>query len=119
VTAEFEFGLDTVAPVTDDESGQLLAGDQAIRNTVEEAVLAESVGIDSFDLLTRLLRDQPVTWSGTVRSPLTDQRVSPPIPAGHIPTWVGVGGSPQPVIRAARYGLPLFAADGDDRALRP
>src|SRR5712692_1244808 len=198
----FEFGLDTPAQVSVDESGQLLDGDQVIRNTVEEAVLAESVGLDSFnigehyrpelmdsaghvmlaaiagrtehirlgtavtvlstqdpvrvytdfatldavsngraqlivgrgsltdsfplfgfdladyetlfeeklDLLTRLLRDQPVTWSGTVRSPLTGQYVSPPLPAGHLPTWVGVGGSPQSVIRAARYGLPLMLA---------
>ena len=201
-THEFEFGLDTFAPITVDESGRQLDGDQVIRNTVEEAVLAESVGIDSFnigehyrpefmdsaghvilaaiasrterirlgtsvtvlstrdpvrvytefatldavsngraqlivgrgsltesfplfgfdladyetlfeeklDLLTRLLRDQPVTWSGTVRSALTDQVVSPPIAEGHIPTWVGVGGSPQSVLRAARFGLPLILA---------
>jgi len=31
--------------------------------------------------------------------------VSPPLPEGHLPTWVGVGGSPQSVLRAARYGL--------------
>ena len=58
----------------------------------------------------RLLREQPVTWSGNFRSPLTNQFVSPPIPEGHIPTWVGVGGSPQSVVRAARFGLPLMLA---------
>jgi alkanesulfonate monooxygenase SsuD/methylene tetrahydromethanopterin reductase-like flavin-dependent oxidoreductase (luciferase family) len=46
----FEFGLDTPAQVSVDESGQLLDGDQVIRNTVEEAVLAESVGLDSFNI---------------------------------------------------------------------
>src|SRR5713101_758923 len=46
----FEFGLDTPAQVSVDESGQLLDGDQVIRNTVEEAVLAESVGVDSFNI---------------------------------------------------------------------
>jgi probable LLM family oxidoreductase len=198
----FEFGLDSPAYVSVDESGQPLPGDVVIRNTVEEAVLADAVGIDSFnisehyrpdfmdsaghvmlaaiagrterirlgtavtvlstqdpvrvyaefatldavsngraqlivgrgsltdsfplfgfdladyetlfeeklDLLTRLLRDQPVTWSGSVRPPLSDQYVSPPLPVGHLPTWVGVGGSPQSVIRAARYGLPLMLA---------
>jgi probable LLM family oxidoreductase len=65
---------------------------------------------EKLDLLVRLLREQPVTWSGTFRSALTDQRVSPPIPEGHLPTWVGVGGSPQSVIRAARFGLPLMLA---------
>ena len=199
---EIEFGLDTPVYVTVDGSGHQLDGAVVIRNTIEEAVFADAVGIDSFnigehyrpdlmdsaghvmlaatagrterirlgtavtvvstqdpvrvytefatldaasngraqlvvgrgsltesfplfgfdladyetlfderlDLLTRLLRDQPVTWSGTVRSPLTDQYVSPPLPEGHLPTWVGVGGSPQSVIRAARYGLPLMLA---------
>jgi probable LLM family oxidoreductase len=199
---EFEFGLDTFLPLTVDQTGQPIGGDQVIRNTIEEAILAESVGIDSFnigehyrsefmdsaghvilaaiasrtqrirlgssvtvlstqdpvrvytnfatldavsggraqlivgrgsltdsfplfgfdladyeqlfeeklDLLTRLLGEQPVTWSGQFRSPLTDQVMSPPIAAGHIPTWVGVGGSPQSVIRAARFGLPLMLA---------
>jgi probable LLM family oxidoreductase len=70
----------------------------------------ETLFEEKLDLLTRLLRDQPVTWSGTVRSPLTNQYLSPTLPAGHLPTWVGVGGSPQSVIRAARYGLPLMLA---------
>ena len=65
---------------------------------------------EKLDLLVRLLREQPVTWSGNFRSPLTNQFVSPPIPEGHIPTWVGVGGSPQSVVRAARFGLPLMLA---------
>src|SRR4030088_698099 len=199
---ELELGLDTFGYVTVDESGQPLPADVVIRNYVEEAVLADSVGIDSFnigehyrpdfmdsaahvmlaasagrttrirlgtavtvlstqdpvrvytnfatldavsngraqlvvgrgsltesfplfgfdladyeelfeeklDLLTRLLRQQPVTWSGDFRSPLSDQIVSPPLPAGNIPTWVGGGGSPQSVMRAARFGLPLMLA---------
>jgi probable LLM family oxidoreductase len=65
---------------------------------------------EKLDLLVRLLREQPVTWSGKFRSSLTDQIVSPPIPAGNIPTWVGVGGSPNSVLRAARFGLPLMLA---------
>ena len=201
-TQDIEFGLDLFAPISVDEAGREISGDVVIRNTVEEAVLADSVGIDSFniaehyrsdmmdsaghvilaaiagrtkrirlgtavtvlstqdpvrvftefstldavsngraqlivgrgsltesfplfgydladyedifeerlDLFTRLLRDQPVTWSGKFRSPLTNQSLSPPLPKGHLPTWVGVGGSPQSVIRAARYRLPLMLA---------
>jgi probable LLM family oxidoreductase len=201
-TREFEFGLDTAAYVSIGEGGRPVDGDAVIRNTIEEAVLADAVGVDSFniaehyrrdfmdsaghvilaaiaartqhirlgtavtvlstqdpvrvytefatldavsdgraqlivgrgslpdsfplfgfdltdyeelfeeklDLLTRLLRDQPVTWSGRFRSPLADQYVSPPLPAGHLPTWVGVGGTPQSAVRAARYGLPLIIA---------
>jgi probable LLM family oxidoreductase len=65
---------------------------------------------EKLDLLMKLLREQPVTWSGKFRSPLVNQYVTPAIPEGHIPTWVGVGGSPQSVVRAARYGLPLMLA---------
>jgi probable LLM family oxidoreductase len=199
---DIEFGLDSFVPISVDESGREVSGDVVIRNTVEEAVLADAVGIDSFniaehyrqdmmdsaasiilatiagrterirlgtavtvlstqdpvrvytqfatldavssgraqliagrgslvesfplfgydlddyeeifeeklDLLMRLLRDQPVTWSGKFRSPLTNQYLSPPLPKGHLPVWVGVGGSPQSVVRAARYGLPLMLA---------
>src|SRR5215831_2936584 len=45
-----EFGLDTFMPVTDDGHGGSVRGDQAVRHTVEEAVLAEAVGIDSFNI---------------------------------------------------------------------
>src|ERR1700761_5093051 len=45
-----EFGLDTFMPVTDDGHGQAVRGDQAVRNVIEEAVLAEAVGIDSFNI---------------------------------------------------------------------
>jgi alkanesulfonate monooxygenase SsuD/methylene tetrahydromethanopterin reductase-like flavin-dependent oxidoreductase (luciferase family) len=33
-----------------DETGQELTGDVVIRDTVEEAVLADSVGVDSFNI---------------------------------------------------------------------
>src|SRR3954463_15717069 len=48
--AALDFGLDTFLPVTADSSGRSIGGDQVIRNTVEEAVLAEAVGIDSFNI---------------------------------------------------------------------
>src|ERR1700732_3799772 len=65
---------------------------------------------EKLDLLIRLLRDQPVTWSGRFRSSLTNQYLSPPLPEGHLPGCVGVGGSPQSLARAARNGLPLMLA---------
>src|ERR1700734_4342140 len=49
-TNDIEFGLDSFVPVSVDESGHELSGDVVIRNTVEEAVLADSVGIDSFNI---------------------------------------------------------------------
>src|SRR5260370_31926788 len=47
---EFEFGLDSPAYVSVDESGQPLDGTVVIRNTIEEAVFADRVGIDSFNI---------------------------------------------------------------------
>src|SRR3984893_17370167 len=47
---EFEFGLDSPAYMSVDESGQPLDGTVVIRNTIEEAVFADRVGIDSFNI---------------------------------------------------------------------
>jgi len=38
------------------------------------------------------------------------QRVFPPTEHGRLTTWIGVGGSPESVVRAARYGFPLMLA---------
>jgi probable LLM family oxidoreductase len=65
---------------------------------------------EKLDLFVRLQRDHPVTWSGTTRAPLVEQRLHPRMRPGGIPTWIGVGGSPNSVVRAARYGLPLMLA---------
>ena len=61
-------------------------------------------------LFVELLKEQPVTWSGTTRSALSDQKVYPTTASGHLTTWIGVGGSPQSVVRAARFALPLVIA---------
>lgn len=196
------FAVDTFGDVTRDESGRELHHAQVIRDVVEEAVLAEQVGLDAFgvgehhrrdfaitapeivlaaiaarterillatavtvlssddpvrvferfatldavssgraeiilgrgsftesfplfgydlaqyeelfeekiDLLHKLLDEGPVTWQGRLRSSLTNQEVYPKTESGRLRTWVGVGGSPQSVIRAARYGMPLMLA---------
>src|SRR5579864_1078615 len=61
-------------------------------------------------LFAELLKEGPVKWSGTMRPPLDGQRAYPVTESGSIRTWVGVGGSPESVIRAARYGFPLVVA---------
>ncbi|HWX95999.1 MAG TPA: LLM class flavin-dependent oxidoreductase, partial [Solirubrobacteraceae bacterium] len=199
---KYEFGLDSFMAVTVGPDGEPIGGDQVVRDTVEEGVLAEEVGIDSFnvgehyrddmmdsaapvvlaaiagrterirlgtsvtvlstqdpvrlynnfatldavsagraqlilgrgsavesfplfgydlrdyedifeeklELFVKLLRGGTITWSGKYRPPLTDVVLTPPLPAGNLPTWVGSGGSPESVVRAARYGLPLMLA---------
>src|SRR6266436_3211118 len=202
MTTPLEFGLDTFGDVTNDALGAALPPAQVIRNVVDEAVLADELGIDfiglgehhradfaisspevvlaaiaartarirlgsavtvlssddpvrvfqrfatvdalsngraevilgrgsftesfplfgydlsdydvlfeeKIDLFAKLLEEKPVTWSGTMRAPLTDADVFPKTESRHLTTWVGVGGSPESVIRTARYGFPLMLA---------
>jgi probable LLM family oxidoreductase len=200
--AQIELGLDTFGDVMNGADGKPLSGAQVIRNVVEEAVLADELGVDfiglgehhredfaisspemvlaaiasrtrrihlgsavtvlssdepvrvfqrfstlnavsngraevilgrgsftesfplfgfrlddyetlfeeKLDLFAALLKNQPVTWQGTLRAPLNNQRVFPEIETGQLKTWIGVGGSPQSVVRAAHYDLPLMLA---------
>jgi probable LLM family oxidoreductase len=197
-----EFGLDTFGDVTAAPDGKRLPYAQVIRNVVEQAVLADRLGVDAFglgehhrddfavsapeivlaaiasrterirlgtavtvlssddpvrvferfatldavsggraeitlgrgsftesfplfgydladydklfaekaDLMSHLLGEGPVTWSGTVRPALADQQVYPKTESGHLRTWIGVGGSPESVVRAAQLGFPLVLA---------
>lgn len=64
---------------------------------------------------------EPVTWSGTTRAPVVKQRAYPSTEHGKLSTWIGVGGSPESVVRAARYGIPMMLAiiGGDPRRFMP
>jgi probable LLM family oxidoreductase len=65
---------------------------------------------EKLELFVQLLDEKPVTWSGTTRAALDDADVYPKTDSGRLTTWVGVGGSPQSIVRTARYGLPLMLA---------
>ncbi len=69
----------------------------------------ETLFEEKLDLFSLLLDEGPVTWSGETRAPLRGQQVYPGTEHG-LRASVGVGGSPESVIRAARYGLPLTLA---------
>jgi probable LLM family oxidoreductase len=201
MTANLELGLDTFGDVTADAAGAPLPYAQVLRNVVEEAVLADDLGVDfigvgehhrsdfaisapevllagiagrtrrirlgssvtvlssddpvrvfqrfatldaisngrsevilgrgsftesfplfgfdlsqyeelfaeKLDLFAALLKQQPVTWHGRTRPALTGQRVFPTV-EGTLKTWVGVGGTPASVVRAANHGLPMMLA---------
>ena len=213
MTTPLEFGLDTFGDVTNDASGATLPHAQVIRNLVEEAALADELGIDfiglgehhradfaisspevvlaaiaartrrirlgsavtvlssddpvrvfqrfatldavsdgraevilgrgsftesfplfgfdlrqyeelfeeKLDLFAALLKQQPVNWQGKLRPPLENQLVFPPVEHGTLKTWIGVGGSPQSVLRAAHYDLPMMLAiiGGDPKRFVP
>ncbi|MFL5481949.1 MAG: LLM class flavin-dependent oxidoreductase [Gemmatimonadaceae bacterium] len=71
-------------------------------------------------LLEKDRTGEPVTWHGTTRAPLVNQRVFPATEQA-LTTWVGVGGSPESVLRAARYGMRLMLAiiGGNPRRFLP
>ncbi len=202
MSAPFELGLDTFGERTQGPGGELVSHAQALRDVVEQAVLADRVGLDfiglgehhrddfaiaapevllaaiaarttriklgtavtilstddpirvfqrfstlaaissgraeailgrgsfteSFPLFGLDLGDyellfeeklaifaaarsgEPVRWEGRHRAPIDVARVVPPTETGLLPTWVGVGGTPQSVVRAARYGFSLMLA---------
>ncbi|MCU1394178.1 MAG: class flavin-dependent oxidoreductase [Ilumatobacteraceae bacterium] len=65
---------------------------------------------EKLELFTRLRTEHPVTWNGRTRPSLTEQQVYPITDSHSLTTWVGVGGSPESVVRAAHHGLPLMLA---------
>jgi probable LLM family oxidoreductase len=66
---------------------------------------------EKLNLFAELLKGEPVTWKGQLHpAVLSNQRIYPPIESGRLTTWVAVGGSPESVVRAAHYGLPLMLA---------
>jgi probable LLM family oxidoreductase len=213
MTALLEFGLDSFGDVTRDAAGGLLSHAQVIRNVIDQAVLADQLGVDfiglgehhradfaisspevvlaaiasrtksiklgsavtvlssddpirvfqrfstldavsqgraevilgrgsftesfplfgfdlrqyeelfeeKLDLFAALLKQEPVSWQGKLRPPLNKQAVFPPVEHGPLKTWIGVGGSPESVVRAAHYDLPLMLAiiGGDPKRFMP
>ena len=65
---------------------------------------------EKLDLLLAIRDNERVTWSGKFRPPLTDQAIYPRPYQEPLPIWVGVGGSPESMVRAGLRGLPVALA---------
>ena len=65
---------------------------------------------EKLDLFHALLDEGEVSWQGTTRPPLRATHVYPKTESGRLRTWIGVGGSPESVVRAARYQIPMMLA---------
>ncbi|MFY7922159.1 MAG: LLM class flavin-dependent oxidoreductase [Gemmatimonas sp.] len=76
---------------------------------------------EKLELFAELRKEQAITWSGRTRAPLSNQHVYPKTDTASITTWIGVGGSPESVVRAAHYGFPLMLAiiGGNPARFRP
>jgi len=100
----------------------------AVSNGRAEVILGRGSSIDSFplfgydladyedlfeekvNLFAELRKGGPVTWKGRTRATLSNQDVVPHTEFGPFPAWIGVGGSPESVVRAAHYGFALMLA---------
>ncbi len=111
----------------------------AISSGRAEVVLGRGSSIDSFplfgydladyeelfeekvNLFAELMKGGPVTWQGNLRPSLNNQEVVPYMEGAPFRTWIGVGGSPQSVVRAAHYGISLMLAiiGGSPARFRP
>ncbi len=76
---------------------------------------------EKLEILVAALREAPVNWQGSVRAPLRNQEIYPKTERGAIPLRVGVGGTPESVVRAARVGAQLALAiiGGDPARFKP
>lgn len=75
---------------------------------------------EKLDIFAKLSKQNPFSWQGQHRSPLADQTVYPPL-GQPMTVWVGVGGSPESVVRVVRQDLQLMLAiiGGDPRRFLP
>lgn len=76
---------------------------------------------EKLELYDRVRSQNPVTWDGRTRAGLRGQMVYPHVKGRLLPTWIGVGGSPQSVVRTASYGYPMVLAiiGGEPERFRP
>lgn len=65
---------------------------------------------EKLDLLLKIRDDVRVTWRGRHRAPLDNLAVYPRPVQNPLPVWIGVGGTPESVVRAASLGLPMALA---------
>ncbi|MGB1092422.1 MAG: LLM class flavin-dependent oxidoreductase, partial [Oceanobacter sp.] len=76
---------------------------------------------ERLDLFVRLTQEQSITWRGMTRPILDHAKVYPQYDSDGPVTWVGVGGSPNSVIRVARHNVQLMLAiiGGEPSRFRP
>jgi len=65
---------------------------------------------EKLGLLMKLNQAERVTWRGRFRTPLADSQIAPRPAQAQLPIWIGVGGTPESVVRAGTLGLPMMLA---------
>lgn len=72
---------------------------------------------EKLELLLQINKDKRISWKGRFRPELVNQEVLPRAVNDNLAIWVAVGGTPESVLRAGRFGLPvIFAIIGGNPA---
>jgi len=81
----------------------------------------DSLFAEKLELLLNIRDNEHVNWSGEYRPTLTGQGIYPRPMQKPLPIWLGVGGTPEPFVRAGALGLPLMVAiiGGETHRFRP
>ncbi len=61
-------------------------------------------------MLIELNKNEKITWQGKHTQTINNHGVYPRPHQQKLPIWVAVGGTPESVIRAAQFGLPMAIA---------
>ncbi|MGV3621274.1 MAG: LLM class flavin-dependent oxidoreductase [Archangium sp.] len=65
---------------------------------------------EKLELFSKVRAGGRVEWQGSTRPPVPGIEVYPPVENGLLRRWIGVGGTPESVVRAAHYGFDLMLA---------
>ncbi|MCI0143719.1 LLM class flavin-dependent oxidoreductase [Arthrobacter bambusae] len=76
---------------------------------------------EKLELFDKVRAQKPVHWEGRTRPNVSGMSVFPPLEHHLLPTWIGVGGTPESVLRCAQYGYPIIFAiiGGEPRRFAP
>lgn len=70
-------------------------------------------------MYSEIIKGDPVTWEGKFTQSLKDTTIYPKMENNRkLDTYVGVGGSPESILRAVRYGFPVMLAISGGEAVR-
>jgi probable LLM family oxidoreductase len=65
---------------------------------------------EKLEMLLQLNESETFSWKGKHTQSITKRGVYPRPYQKKLPVWIGVGGTPESVMRAAEYGLPMALA---------
>ena len=65
---------------------------------------------EKLEMLVRLTESEKVSWKGSLTQSINNLGIYPRPYQDKLPIWVAVGGTPESVVRAAEYGLPMMVA---------